>query len=723
MMLTVFKKELKHIFTTLHGILTLSLLLLCNGITLTVFNLAYGTASLPQTESILAAAYCFLLPLLACNAVARERKSGTEAFLFSLPLSNTDIVLGKFFALTVSLALAFIPLWITPVLFSMFGTVSIGTLCVQLLGFFLLALFLLTVCYFLAALTKSPLISYALGLGAMLVLYFSPFLIKYISNDFLVLEPFHRTAGFSYGHLDLASTLYFILGIALCLVISVCVMARRRQGLPHPSAAAWKNFFAKDTLLCLALCAAVLAINIGASYLPKKLTKLPVASQEAFDISADTEQVLQGLSQDVTISFLCNGGIHAADSELYAFLCDYADTSDRITLRVIDPTRQEDALREYGDLSSLQDMSVIVQTNTRYRVINNTSLYYYKNSTLGNYRITPDEYTYYCNYLGQYDTTQLYSFVSNTASYFDGESVLTNAVRYCLQERVPVICYDASAPSSLPDEHLLNQWELNGCDTVALKELSSIPAACDLLLLSTPDKDLTDAQKTAIEAYLTSGGTLLLTTDYTNAASLTNLQALLASYGMSAPTEKHIVCEGQASYCYQNMPNLFYAHINSDSTLTGSFNSLFLVPNAHAITLTDTADITHTSWLYTSASSYIADLSTGKALSEERASYTVGALAQSKNGGSILWISSPYAIFSEADSYTSGGNFTLLTNAVNALTAHPHSALSIPASALELSRITVTNQALSLCALLLCAVLPFTALILGSVKIYLRKKK
>ena len=321
------------------------------------------------------------------------------------------------------------------------------------------------------------------------------------------------------------------------------------------------------------------------------------------------------------------------------------------------------------------------------------------------------------------DPTQLYSFVSSTVSYFDGESVLTNAVRYCLQERAPVICYDASSPSSIPDEHLLNQWRLGGCDTLALSDLTAIPQKCDLLVLNTPTKDLTDAQKTAVENYLTNGGKLFLTTSYSNVATLTNLQALLASFGMSVPVENHLVCEGQASYCYQSMPNLFYAHVDSNAPLTGGFNGLFLVPNAHAITLTDVADVSHTSWLYTSASSYVADPSTGKALSEERASYTVGALAKNQNGGAILWISAPYAVFSEADSYTLGSNFSLLVNAVNALTNHPNIAMNLPSSALELSLITVGNQALAICALFLCAVLPLAFFISGSVRIYLKKKK
>ena len=721
--MTVFQKELKHWFHTLHGILTLFVLLLCNGVALSVLNLAYGSASFSETQGTLTVALLFLLPLMCCQSIARERKSGTEAFLFSLPLSTAEIVLGKFLALAVVLAFSFVPSFLAPVLFSAFGDVSMGALYVHLFGFFMLALFLLALCFLLASLTKRPWLAYLLGLGAMLVLYFFPFFTRLTSNRLLAIEPFHRTSGFSYGHLDLASTVYFVTGIALLLLIAVCVMARRRVGLGKAVKSPLARVFAKDTLICLVTCAAIILLNVGVACLPHRLTSPKLTDSTTFDISQVTEQTLQGLTEDVTLSFLCNGGIHAAESELYAFLCAYAEACEHVTLRVIDPTQEKDRLTSYGDISALQNFSVIVESQKRYRVLDNTSLYYYYNASLGNYRISPTEYSYFCNQLAQISASELYTFVSGTDSYFDGESVLTNAILYCLQERVPILGYDASENSLLPDEHLLAAWELNGYDCIPVSDLNAI-TACDVLLLNSPRTDLTQAQSDAIKAYLDRGGKLFLTTSYSNVSSLTNLQALLSAYGMAAPTDTHLVCEGQQAYCYQaSTPNLFYAHVSSDTPMTGDFNGLFIVPNAHAIELTPTDGITQTAWLYTSAASYLGDPSTGKALSETRASYTVGAFAQTVNGGGILWISAPYAVFSEADSYVSGANFTLLTNATNALTNHVRASLHLSADRMELARITVSNQALAIWSLILCAALPLSVLVIGTVRIYVRKKR
>lgn len=730
-MLTVYRKELKRFFNSIFGGLVLAALLLCNGVAITVYNLAYGTAVLTQTQDVLILAYLILIPALACKALPEERKNGTDVFLYSLPLSNAEIVIGKYLALATVLGIFFLPLIVSPVIFSAFGTVSGGNLWIHWITFLLLCLFLLALCYCISAFFKRPIISWLIGAVALVLIYFLPLLASWTSNHLLAIEPFHLTAGASYGRLDLSAVLLYAGGIALCLLITVCVIAHRRTGLTDGRKKGISKWITKQTVACLLTAAALIAFAFLSPLLPQRIARPALATDEAFVLSQETKNALSNLDGDVTISYLCNGGIHTAQGPLYSFLCDYAESSEHVKLRIIDPAQDSSALSDYEGVTDLENMSVIVQSGLRYRVIDNTELYYYYNSSIGNYRITPEEYSYFCSYLGQVNPSELYAFVASTASYFDGEAVLTNAIRYCLQPSIKILYVFRSAGTVTVDPLLLAQWRLSGYDCRTLTDSSVIPDDCAMLVINNPQKDLTDAEVNTLRTYLDRGGRILLTTASASVVSLTKLRALLAEYGMSVSDEVNIVCEGKAEYCYKASssssaaPNLFFSHIDGTSPLTGAFDGTVVVPNAHAIYLAETEGMTHTRWLYTSERGYAAKAETGKNLAEDdaRASHTVGALAQKENGGSILWLSSPNLVSSVADSYAYGGNFKLLLSAMNTLSGHTGSALPIPSSALALSMIAVSNGALALWAVILCVVLPLAVLIPCCTVAFLRKRR
>ena len=230
-MLTVYRLELKRSFTTVFGALILAALLLCNGVVLTVYNLAYGTASLTQTQDLLTILYLVLIPILACRALPQERRDGTDLFLYSLPVSSLSIAVGKYLAIATVLGLSFVPLLISPIIFSAYGASSVGALLIHWITFFLLCLLLLAICYCISAFIKRPIYAALLGVGALVLIYLFPLLTSVTSNRLLAAEPFHHLLGASYGRLDIVALAIYAGGFALCVLIVACVIEHRREGL------------------------------------------------------------------------------------------------------------------------------------------------------------------------------------------------------------------------------------------------------------------------------------------------------------------------------------------------------------------------------------------------------------------------------------------------------------------------------------------------------------
>jgi ABC-2 type transport system permease protein len=128
--------------------------------------------------------FVFMVPSTAMRLWAEERKVGSIELLFTLPITITQAVLGKFFAawlfLVIALALTF-PMVITV---CYLGEPDIGLIITGYLGSLLMAGGFLAIGCFFSALSKNQVISFVLSVVACAVLVFAgmPTTLNYVST-------------------------------------------------------------------------------------------------------------------------------------------------------------------------------------------------------------------------------------------------------------------------------------------------------------------------------------------------------------------------------------------------------------------------------------------------------------------------------------------------------------------------------------------------------------
>ena len=368
---------------------------------------------------------------------------------------------------------------------------------------------------------------------------------------------------------------------------------------------------AKWSIITILLLAVLITVNALMTLLPSSVAQLNLSGSTTFRISGTTVDWLKKLDEPVTLYLVCEGGRASADEDLYAFLKKYEEASDMITLEVIDPNKNTLFIDSRGGTWPT-NLSVIVESQARYRVIDNTSLYYYYfyDASYGEMTMTPAEYQEMQEYLAQADSTGQMSamLAEGTTAYFDGESRVTNAINYVTQEKV-AIAYSlkgngtASLGSAVSD--LLGQSCYDLRTTLTVKAL---PDDCDLLIINAPTSDLSDDEAEALSAYLENGGKLFLTTSY-NVAKLEKLDSVLQSYGLSYHENHGVLCDGNPNYYLSDSSAsyeyLFYAHIDSEHAATGNFDGEFVIAVPHAITFFETEGVVVTPWLYTSGAGYV----------------------------------------------------------------------------------------------------------------------
>jgi ABC-2 type transport system permease protein len=183
--LAVFKRELKSYFTTPLAYVFLVIFLFFSG----YLTFKQGFFEMRQADMRaffmnLPLLFVFMVPSTAMRLWAEERKVGSIELLFTLPITITQAVLGKFFAawlfLVIALALTF-PMVITV---CYLGEPDIGLIITGYLGSFLMAGGFLAIGCFFSAVSKNQVISFVLSVVACAVLVFAgmPTTLSYVST-------------------------------------------------------------------------------------------------------------------------------------------------------------------------------------------------------------------------------------------------------------------------------------------------------------------------------------------------------------------------------------------------------------------------------------------------------------------------------------------------------------------------------------------------------------
>ncbi|MEZ4840466.1 MAG: gliding motility-associated ABC transporter permease subunit GldF [Flavobacteriaceae bacterium] len=113
-MLAILKKELNSFFATPIGYLVIAVFLIVNGLFLWIFNDDYnilnaGFADLTSFFFISPWLFLFLIPAITMRSFSDEFRLGTIEILKTKPLSNWQIVFGKYVGALVLIVLALIP--------------------------------------------------------------------------------------------------------------------------------------------------------------------------------------------------------------------------------------------------------------------------------------------------------------------------------------------------------------------------------------------------------------------------------------------------------------------------------------------------------------------------------------------------------------------------------------------------------------------------------------
>jgi len=133
-----------------------------------------GTSSLqPLLDPWIIMILLFVLPMLTMRLLSEELRSGTIETLMTAPVSDTEVVLGKYCGAMVFYVILLAALLLYPIILAVYGKVDIPLLLCNYLGLLLLGALFTAVGLFFSAMSKHEVIAVLLGLTLLTFMTFA----------------------------------------------------------------------------------------------------------------------------------------------------------------------------------------------------------------------------------------------------------------------------------------------------------------------------------------------------------------------------------------------------------------------------------------------------------------------------------------------------------------------------------------------------------------------
>lgn len=227
----IFFKEFKDYFTSPIAYIVISIFLLVTGWFFFTTFFLNNQANLRSFFGLLPFTFAFVIPAVTMRLFSEELSIGSYEVLMTLPVSFSDVIIGKFLAGSAFVAAMLLPTLSYPIFISFVGHLDWGTVIGGYLGAFFLGSAYTAVGLFASSLTRNQIIAFIIGvlicffltLVDKMLFFFPESVVKvvgYIGADF-------HFQNISKGIVDSRDILYFASVIFISLYGSALAMTEK----------------------------------------------------------------------------------------------------------------------------------------------------------------------------------------------------------------------------------------------------------------------------------------------------------------------------------------------------------------------------------------------------------------------------------------------------------------------------------------------------------------
>jgi ABC-2 type transport system permease protein len=217
--LPIFKKELRAYFTSPVAYVVITVFLLICGWFFSTSLFVVGQASLRNVFQIVPFVYTIFIPAITMRLIAEEKKAGTFELLTTMPVTDFEIIAGKYLAATALLLTALLFTLIYAFTVGALGEPDVGVMVAGAIG----------IC--MSSLTENQIVAFILSAFIILVLSLIDKVLMFVpaalASIFEYLSTEYHFNNIARGVLDTRDLVYYASLIALSLFFAARAVQRR----------------------------------------------------------------------------------------------------------------------------------------------------------------------------------------------------------------------------------------------------------------------------------------------------------------------------------------------------------------------------------------------------------------------------------------------------------------------------------------------------------------
>lgn len=230
--ITIFKREMVGYFYSPIAYVVIAVFLVFSGYffatILSLTQQATLTYSLANTQFILS----ILTPVITMRLLSEEVRSGTIEMLMTAPVTDFEVVFGKFLAAWFLYLVMLAPTLLYVVFLKWVGQPDMGPIIASYIGLSLMGAMFISIGLLTSALTRNQMIAGISGIVALVILFFVGYAVSGTETWYAPILQYIGTYGhwesFTKGLVDSRDVVYYVTIAALALFITVRIVESRK---------------------------------------------------------------------------------------------------------------------------------------------------------------------------------------------------------------------------------------------------------------------------------------------------------------------------------------------------------------------------------------------------------------------------------------------------------------------------------------------------------------
>lgn len=242
-MRAIFRKEINTFFSSLIGYISIVVFLLLMGLFLWVFPdtnvLEFGFSTLEGLFTMAPWVLMFLIPAITMRSFAEETDTGTIEILTTRPVTDWQIIFGKFFAALVLVIIALLPTLIyylsVYALGNPVGNIDTGATNGSYIGLIFISAVFVSIGLWASSMTKNQIVAFIVAIFLCFFIFTAFDYLSRLNIFFAKLDHFIEQLGLfshynsiSRGLIDTRDVIYFLSAVAFFLFLTKISLSSRK---------------------------------------------------------------------------------------------------------------------------------------------------------------------------------------------------------------------------------------------------------------------------------------------------------------------------------------------------------------------------------------------------------------------------------------------------------------------------------------------------------------